>query len=71
METAKSHFGTIPSLFKGLEHVSIVLEAILAELRYTRGMVERDVQFLKGGAADGYLHLDELQARRRELFRSP
>lgn len=60
--------GTIPRLFAGMEYIALVLEAILAELRFVRGMKDRETQFLLEGTADQNLFLDEFQEKRRALF---
>jgi hypothetical protein len=47
-----------------------LLEAVLAELRYLRGMTSDEFTFLKEEDADACLRLDEFQALRREVFPS-
>jgi len=59
--------GAVPRLSRELEHVALLLEAVLAELRLMGGLKERDARFING-SADYDLYLDELQEKRRALF---
>jgi hypothetical protein len=49
-----------------VKYLALLLETILVELRLSRGLVERDAQFLSN--ADACLYLEEIQAMRRGLF---
>ena len=73
-----SHTGSMPkkdprivnfqSLADAMEHQSLVMEAILAELRLLRGMTSTELKFLTGQDADAALRLDEFQDRRHQVF---
>ncbi len=51
------------------EHIAIVLEGILAELRSLRGTHEEDEKFFAERSADFCIPLAEFQRRRRSLRR--
>lgn len=59
---------TLESLSKAMRYQSLLLEAVIAELRLLRGMTDTELEFLKGGTADTALRLDEFQTLRREVF---
>lgn len=64
--------GTISRVSTALEHQSLLLEAILAELRFMRGgMTETEMDHLQGGGSDAALRLDEFQVMRRAALGSP
>lgn len=62
--------GSVPHLVKAIEHVSLLLEAVLAEQRFLRGMTQRDQKFIQSGESGANLYLEEFQERRLALFPS-
>lgn len=63
----KTILGTVPNLCKAAELQTLLLEGILAELRFLRGMSDGEVEFLKRNS-DAALRMDEFQAMRRAVF---
>jgi hypothetical protein len=58
---------TLPDVALLLSHQNLLLEAILAELRFTRGMTESDLAFVRSDDADLSVGLSKLQSIRRDI----
>ncbi len=57
-----------PLMTPQLHHIALLLEAILAELRYARGLSVAEEAYRQSHEADFQRPLSELQGLRRELF---
>ena len=61
--------GTTLLLCQGVEHLSLLLEAVLVELRLQRGMKVAESDALET-ELDAWKSLPDFQRRRREIFSS-
>jgi hypothetical protein len=57
-----------PFMSGQLGHIALLLEAVLAELRYMRGLTSEDEAYRKSQGADFQRPLAEFQEQRRRLF---